>query len=111
MMNILVGLSSGLGVGAGISFLICSFLKKQKISQSRQEAFHIIQTAKDSAEQEHERIINKMDDFKSHILKRQEKEQNLISKSCHRLERAIEKIKQQNRRGVKSIKTLKEKED
>ncbi len=95
MVNILIGLGAGFGVGSGISWLINTLLKKQKIHQTKQEAQHIIQKVKDTEEYNRELILNKVEEYKLSLVQKQEKEVEILSKAHRKLQMDIEQITQQ----------------
>ena len=95
MINILIGLGAGFGIGSSISFLISYLLRKQKINQTKQEAQHIIQKAKDKDEQNHEQTINKTEEHKLTLIQKQEKELEILSQTHHHLQMETEQIAQQ----------------
>ncbi len=97
MFDMIMGLSTGLGVGSGLSFLINLFLEKQKISQKKREARHIVQKALDNEEQKQERISSEMEDYKAHSMQRREQDRERLNSAHRVLQTEIGHIKRKNR--------------
>ena len=95
MFNILIGMGAGFGIGSIISFLISAFLRKQKIYHTKQEAQRIIQNAKDKEEQNHEQVLNKVEEYKISLLQQQEKDLEKLSQKQHDLQMKIEQLSHQ----------------
>ena len=95
MFDIVIGLSAGFGIGSGVSFLVNSTLKRQKISQTRQEAQHIIQKAKDEKEQNHEQIVHKIEEYKHSLTQKQEQELENLSQTLSRTKMETEHLTRQ----------------
>ena len=89
-----IGSSAGIGVGFGVSFLINFFLEKQKISQKKREARHIIQKALDSEEQKQEQALNEAEEYKEHLIQQKEKAKEELSLIRRDLYTEIDHIKQ-----------------
>ena len=94
MFDIMISSSAGLSVGIGLSFLINLFLEKQKINQKKREAKHIVQKASDSEEQKQEQALNEVEEYKEHLMQKQEKDRDILSSACRALQIEIDHIKQ-----------------
>ena len=94
MFDIIIGSSAGLGVGLGISFFINFLLKKQKISQKKREARHIIQKAIDSEEQKQELSLNEVEEYKERLTQRKEKDKEVFSSARRLLLTEIDHLRQ-----------------
>ena len=107
MFNILIGLGAGFGIGSGISWLISTFLKKQKINQTKQEAQHIVQKAKDNGEQTQELVQSKVEEYRLSLLQKQEQELETLSKAHRNLQTEIEQINQQTEEELSKLEKYK----
>ena len=103
MFNILIGLSAGFGIGSGVSFLISALLKRQKISQTKQSAQHIIQAARDKEEHSQEHIFNKVEEYKISLIRKQESYLEELSLVNQKLEMEIEQLTQQKEDKLSSL--------
>ena len=97
MLNILIGLGAGFGIGSSISCLIHFLLRRQKINQTKQEAQHTVQRAKDNEEHNREQILNTMEEYKLSLIQKQEQEQERISLDNRNLQLEIEQLTQQTK--------------
>ena len=94
MFDIIIGSSAGLGVGFGISFLINFFFEKQKISQKKRSARHILQQALDSEEQKQEHALSEVEKYKEHLLQKREQDREVLSKAHRVLQTEVDHIRQ-----------------
>ena len=107
MFNILIGMGAGFGVGSSISFLIYSFLRRQKINHTKQEAQHITQKVKDNEEQTKERILNKVEEYRLTLIQKQDEELEKLSLANRHLQSKIEQMTQQKEEELSQLKKYK----
>ena len=107
MFNILIGVGVGFGVGSGISFLIYSFLRRQKISHTKQEAQHIVQKVRDNEEQTKEQILNQVEEYRLTLIQKQDEELEKLSLAHRHLQSEIEQITQQREEELSQLKKYK----
>ena len=107
MFNILIGMGAGFGVGSGISFLIYSLLRRQKINHTKQEAEQIIQKVRDNEEQTTEQILNKVEEYRVALIQKQDEELEKLSLANRHLQSAIEQITQQKEEELSQLKKYK----
>ncbi len=95
MFNLLIGLGAGFGIGSSISILTHFLVRRQKISQTKQSAQNIIQTAQDKKEQNQERILNKVEEYRLSLLQKQEEYLEQLSRSNHQMKVEMDQLLQQ----------------
>ena len=109
MFTIVIGLGAGFSVGAGIFFLISSFLQRQKIYHTKQSARHIVQKAKDKEEHLREQVLNKEEEYKDTLMRKQEKEVDRLTRVQQDLQTEIEYLSQQTKEDTEQLKKKKNK--
>lgn len=107
MFNILIGIGTGFGVGSSLSFLIYFLLRRQKINHTKQEAQHIIQKVKDNEEQTKDRILNKVEEYRLELTRKQDEELEKLSLVHRHLQSEIEQMTQQNEEEINQLKKYK----